>query len=269
VPPGGVSVRAEDGGRYRVVARGAPRFQVLQELARAAGFEIEIGAGDPSPLHLIEVDLDGVRAEEALAEILGNVPRQLHYEPAAPGADAARLARVTVGLELPGRVAAAAPPPPPEPGSTGLVHHPRGTRRGAERALSEEDRLAEIEAKRHASDPADRARAAELMEPEQDLPALLAFLADDPSGEVRARAAESLADVPEGESAFRVREGLLGALRDPDPAVVAAAVTSLEDLYDVLPDPRIRARVLALGRRGDPRVRAAVDSFREWTEDEP
>jgi hypothetical protein len=267
VPSGGVAVRAEDGGRYRVVARGAPRFQVLQELARAAGFEIEVGVGDPSPLRLIEVDLDGAAAEEALAEILGDVPRELHYEPAAPGTDAARLARVTVGLAPPVPIAAAAPPP--APGGEGLVPRSRRGRRGAARPQSEEDRLAEIEAKRRSSDPADRARAAELMEPEQELPALLAYLADDPSGEVRARAAESLADVPEGERAFRVREGLLGALRDPDPAVVAAAVTSLEDLYDVLPDPRIRARVLALGGRGDPRVRAAVDSFREWTEDEP
>jgi hypothetical protein len=268
VPSGGVAVSAEGGGRYRVVARGAPRFQVLQELARTAGFEIEVGTGDPSPLRLIELDLDGAGAEEALAEILGDVPRELHYEPAAPGADAARLARVTVGLPPPVPIASATVPPP-EPGGEGLVLHPRRGRRGAGRAQSEEDRLAEIEAKRRSSDPADRARAAELMEPEQELPALLTYLADDPSGEVRARAAESLADVPEGERAFRVREGLLGALRDPDPAVVAAAVTSLEDLYDVLPDPRIRARVLALGGRGDPRVRAAVDSFREWTEDEP
>jgi hypothetical protein len=85
---------------------------------------------------------------------------------------------------------------------------------------------------------------------------------------VRATAAASLAEVEGGETAFRAGEALLAATADPDPGVAAAAIRALEDVHDVVPDPRFRARITALTDHADPRVRAAAASFLEWTEDE-
>jgi HEAT repeat protein len=107
-----------------------------------------------------------------------------------------------------------------------------------------------------------------MMRVEEDLPALAELLASDPSPAVRAAAASSLGDAEGGESAYRAVDVLLGVLGDGDASVVTAAISALEDLHDLMPDPRIRAGVEALARHGDPKVRGAVASFREWTEDE-
>jgi hypothetical protein len=64
--------------------------------------------------------------------------------------------------------------------------------------------------------------------------------------------------------AFGVTEPLLAALEDRDPAVVLAAVRSLEDVYDAVPNPRIRERIAALREHQDANVRSAVADFEEW-----
>jgi hypothetical protein len=254
-------------GRFRVRSRGASRFLVLQELAGAARFTIRPGAGVAPPLFL-DLDLDGVSAEAALARILAGVPYHLHYEADAPGGEVA-LRRVTVGL-LPGAPGAPAAAPSSARASGGGGKTPsvfdRGARQG--RALGEAERRAEIEANLHARSDEDRARAASLMRADEQLPELGELLAKDPSPLVRARAATSLGEAEGGEPAFHAVDALLGALGDADAGVVAAAVAALEDLHDLIPDPRIRAAVSPLAGHADPRVRAAAESFREWTEDE-
>jgi len=102
------------------------------------------------------------------------------------------------------------------------------------------------------------------MSPDEDLATLLAYLGADPDPSVRARAADSLADVEPGPDAFRVVGALLGALEDPEPSVVAAVIEALEDVHDVVPDPSIREAVRALAEDEDDDVRAAVESFEDW-----
>jgi len=262
-------------GRFRVRCRGASRFLVLQELAGAARFAIRPGAGTAPPL-LLDLDLEGVSAEAALARILAGVPFHLHYEADAPGGEVA-LRRVTVGL-LPGAPGPRAAAPAAARGSGGRGEPPsggggkrpsvfdRGARQG--RALGEEERRAEIDANLHSRSDEERAHAASLMRADEQLPELGELLGKDPSPLVRARAATSLGEAEGGEPAFHAVDALLGALGDADAGVVAAAVAALEDLHDLIPDPRIRAAVAPLAGHTDPRVRAAAESFREWTEDE-
>ena len=109
-----------------------------------------------------------------------------------------------------------------------------------------------------------RLEAIERMDPEgEDRARLETLLREDESPEVRIAAAEALA---EGD-AFQVMEPLLGALGDPDPSVVAAAVRGLEDVYADAPNPRIRERVAELREHRDPGVREAVANFEEWIEE--
>jgi HEAT repeat protein len=102
------------------------------------------------------------------------------------------------------------------------------------------------------------------MDPEGADRALLErMLRDDASAEVRQAAAESLAE----GNAFEVTPPLLGALADPDPGVVAAAVRGLEDVYDEAPDPRIRQKIAGLREHRDADVREAVEEFESWVEE--
>ena len=119
---------------------------------------------------------------------------------------------------------------------------------------------------RDAEDPdADvRLGAVESMEPDAgDRTRLERMLRDDPSPEVRAAAAEQLA---EGDP-FDATASLLGALADADPAVVEAAVRALEDVYDEAPDPRIRESIGVLREHRDADVREAVEEFEGWIEE--
>jgi hypothetical protein len=265
-------VERDGAGSFRVRARGAPRIKLLEEIARLARFAIVPGPGGAVPGRL-DLELEGASVEEVLERILADVPHHLHYEAGAAEGGEVALRRLTVGALPP---SAAAPPAAGTPRRAGARSgkRPGDERPGRaggpeERARSEEERLAEIEAGRDSRFADERAAAAALMRAEENLPELLALLAEDPSAEVRGNAAAALGEAEGGETAYRAADALLGALGDGDPAVVAAAVASLEELYDVIPDPRIRAGVEPLARHADPRVRAAVASFREWVEDEP
>jgi hypothetical protein len=269
---GALRVERAGEGRFRVRAKGASRFLVLQELARVAHFSIRPGIGAAPPL-LLDLDLDEVSAETALARILRGVPYHLHYEAEPAGRAEVALRRVTVGL-LPPEIPLGAA----QPLAADRAPRRAGDARGAieafaesrrQRAVSDEERRAEIESHLHSRIEEDRVLAASLMRVEEDLPALAELLASDPSPAVRAAAAASLGDAEGGESAYGAVDALIGVLGDGDAGVVAAAIGALEDLHDLMPDPRIREAVAALARHGDPKVRGAVASFREWTEDEP
>jgi hypothetical protein len=227
--------RAAD-GTLRVRARDAARFQVMQELGRAAGFATRAGA-TPVPPRRLDLELAGASVERALAAVLGDVPHTLHYEPSPAGGT--RLASVTVGRT-------------PSPGDE------------ARQAPSE------VPASAAPADPLAPEAGREPAPTPAELPERIDALARDPSADARRRAAAALGAVEGGEAAFLAVDALLAALGDPDPSVVAAAVRALEEIHDVLPDPRIRAAVGPLTGHRDPRVRAAAESFREWTEeDEP
>lgn len=247
--------------RVRLRARGEPREAVLDALAREAGVDLARGSGRPAP-YAVSAELADATLEEAFARVLEGVPYHLHYE-AGPPDGAVTLRRVTIGL-LP--AAGSAEEADESAAGAARARRPPDPPPDVDAPADEDERRERAAALRDARSEAERAEAASLTRPSEDLPALLDHLAD-PSAQVRAAAAASLAEVEFGEDAFRAADGLVAALDDPDPAVVAAAVGALEDVYDVLPHPRIRAAVARLGRPSDPDVRAAVESFREWTED--
>jgi len=247
--------------RVRLRAQSAPRDEVLAALAHAARFEIVPGDGRPAP-RALTLDLADAAVEDALAEVLAGVPYHLHYEPGEGGVS---LRRVTVGL-LPPRAGAARSSRPAARDARPVAFATRSGER-AEARPDYAERRARLEKLRGARSDADRAEAASLMRPDEDLAGLLAYLRD-PSAEVRARAAESLGDVELGEDAFRTRDALLEALGDPEPAVVAAAVEALSSLHEVLPDPRIRAGVARVARHPAAAVRDAVAEFRAWADTE-
>jgi hypothetical protein len=211
---------------------------VLAELARAAGLEMRAPASRASRRR-IELELEGASLDAALGAILGDVAHTRHYGPGGPGSPEATLRAVTVGppVSAPAQEA-------PEQRATGAPDPRNG-------------------------DDAERALAVSSLGPETELAELVGALRGDPSPEVRRHAAEALGGVEGGEDAFRAADALMAALADPDPDVVASAVRALEDVHDVLPDPRIRASVAALAAHRDPAVRGAVAAFLEWTDDEP
>jgi hypothetical protein len=275
------------GEGWTVLAHRAAPFEVLTDLGEAAGFRAERSAGAPegAPLTLA---LEGASLESALAAILAGLSHHVHYEFADGDLSPARpfegrevmLARVRVGdlAAAPGVPRAARPAsdpgrrgPPPiaerRRGEKGTVREddPERARMREEAAARDSDRAEKVA--RQWNDPRESARleAVELMTPEaeDDRGRLESLLAGDPSPEVRAAAAETLA---QGD-AFEVMESLLAALGDPDPSVLAAVVQGLEDVYDDAPNPRIRERVAELREHRDPSVREAVAAFEEWIEE--
>jgi hypothetical protein len=262
----GVEARRRADGDLDLVALEVERLEVLAALAEAAGLHVRKGLGRPGP-RVLDLTLRGATAEEALAAVLSGVPHHLHYERDAGGTVA--LSAVTVGL-LPEPTAAAAE-------RTRFLERMdlrHRVRRGrtteeleaiwADRMQRVAKRREEIETKRRAPNSVDRARAASLMLADEHLGALIELLGSDPSPEVRASAAASLADAEAGADAFEAAAALLAALEDPAPEVVTAAVEALEDIHDVMPDPRIRHAVADQAEHPDPEVRAAVASFEDW-----
>jgi hypothetical protein len=255
-------------GAFDVAVSAEPRTRVLDALAGAADFGVVPGQGRPAP-HRLTLHLEGVSVDEALTEILAGVPHHVHYERGANGGPVA-LRRVTVGLL-----------PPPEARGEGrarLGQRLRERRQALAQRTPEDLERLRIEREERAAErtawidhlhdsplPRDRSRAATLMKPDRDLDALVGYLLEDESADVRERAAESLADASAGEDALTAAEALLEALADPEPAVVAAAVAALEDVHDTLPDARIREAVGELSEHPDPAVREAVEDFVRWT----
>jgi hypothetical protein len=249
MPPPGEVRAVRSGERYSVLSNGARLADQLEALAAEARFEIE---GDP-PDDVTPIELRDVSAIGALRAMLATVPFVAHFEPGPRGRST--LVRVTLGAaEAPAPEASPAPP---------RSKHASPAREAAPNEAEEPgeaERRAAVD--RDWEDPRDSVRleTIEQMEPDLDRDKLAKLLATDPSADVRAAAAELLA---EGD-AFGVTDPLLGALEDRDPTVVLSAVRSLEDVYDSVPDPRIRERIAALRAHSDANVRAAVADFEEW-----
>jgi len=283
LPQAGEIRASRQGERYTLLASEVAPHAALAELSVLAGFRVE-PAENELPEGALRLELREATLDEALRAILRGVPYHVHFEFADGDLSPARsfagrpivLSRVTIG-DLSTRA--------PGAGGEALV-----TRAPHERALAEPTGGAESregdgarERLRDEAESRERERAAaverdwrdaragvrleaiEQMEPdgEDDRMRLATLLRDDPSAEVRAAAAERLAE----GNPFAVTESLLGALEDLDPEVVAQAVSGLEDVYAEAPDPRIRERVTALRQHRDAGVREAVASFEEWLDE--
>jgi hypothetical protein len=281
LPQPGEVRASRQGERYTLLAREVAPQAALAEFAALAGFRVEPEA-NALPEGALRLELRDVPVGEALRAILRGVPFDVHFEFADGDLSPERsfagraivLSRVTIGghaTRADRREAPAARDP-----------HERAL---AERTGEAEDREADAERARlrDEAESRERERAAAVerdwrdaragvrleaigqMEPyeEDDRMRLATLLRDDPSAEVRAAAAERLAE----GNPFAVTDPLLGALEDLDPQVVAHAVSSLEDVYAEAPDPRIRERVTALRQHRDAGVREAVASFEEWLDE--
>lgn len=268
------AVRVEvRGGRLRVAARGASRFELLQALSTRLDFELEDWSEDDPR---IDVAMDDATLEEVLARALAPTPYRLDY--ASDGADgASRVRRLEVGgaaalgdaADAGGAAGGAAagdgaqtagagdagprryaPATADETAAALAARAERAARRAREAlAASESDdegaRLDAVELALDADDPAMRER-------------LHALALGDPSPRVRAAAASALAF---GAASWE----LVRALDDADDRVVLAAIDALSwsddpHVADALarklddPDPEIaRAAADALAARPDAR----------------
>jgi hypothetical protein len=236
----GVRIRRQPDGRLRVRAHRTPRGQVLRELARVAGFAVE----GMAPSGSVDLELESASAEEVLAAALGAIEYDLAY---APARDEAELVRVSLGAARRRRAPAheakaprATPPEEPAP-------NPR-SRSEAPRFSAERDDGERLEG-----------------EPRE----LMASLASAADPGTRAAAARALGDLEGGEDAFLAAQALLRSLSDRDPQVLAASITALEALHDLIPDPRHLEAVRRLRDHADPGVRSAAAAFLAWTDDEP
>jgi hypothetical protein len=275
LPAAGETRVERRGERYAVAASEATPEAALTELSLRAGFRLERGSG-PLPDAPRTLWLHDVSLERAVAAILAGVPHHVHYEFVDGDLDPTRafagrpvaLTRVTLGALAPSEAgepegvpraragdAREAPGSDRETSARGL----RDARAGAGERADDEALAREA----RDPDPDVRLEAIEAMDPDGDRAQLERMLRDDPSGEVRAAAAELLGEA----DAFAATPGLLAALADPEPAVVESAVRALEDVYDEAPDPRIREGVALLREHRDADVRAAVEEFESWIEE--
>lgn len=279
LPAAGEILASREAGRYTLLASEISPAAALAELSVLAGFRVEPEAGE-LPAGPLRLELRGVRFEQALAAILGGVAYQVHYEFADGDLTPRRsfagrpvvLSRVTIREPGSGALAPAGAPDPDARAAMVPVRENARSEEALERAerrdeadARERERAAAVERDWRDARASVRLDAVEQMEPEDadDRRRLASLLRDDPSSEVRSAAAERLAE----GNPFHVREPLLEALGDPDPAVVASAIGALEEVYAEVPDPRIRELVTGLRGQRDAAVREAVASFEEWTDE--
>ena len=267
------------GDVYDVHVNGDSAWRAVEELSVVAGFRAERGQGElaEDPLH---VRLWGADVGAALAAILRDVPYHVHYEfagepvAAPPWPDRpVALRRVTVGSLFTPALRVGPPGLAPPRGVPGFVRAAREEAalrppRTSELELEvrrEPDAREEILERALADDHPDvRAEAVALLEPEgAELEILAQRLALDESPEVRVAAAEALG---RGHG-YRTTPRLLDALDDPEPRVIVAAVSALEDAWADHPLPEVRRRVAALRSHEDPAVREAAAEFEAWIEE--
>jgi hypothetical protein len=244
-----------------VLANRAPRFQVLEDLAREAGFGVAIGTGE-QPTGSITLRAVEVPLERALARLLEGVPYALHYAANAEGQEASlvRVAFVATDAE------------------EGLSE--RRKSRGESRRSNEDRALASRERKRELADPARfeeqqweairdlederpevRVDAAESLYPDAaGIDALAAAVTNDSESAVRVAAAESLGYSVEDSAAL---DALLRALGDPDPKVVVAALEGVEFVGDHTVIPELQF----LLEHPDAEVREATVDAIDWLEE--
>jgi len=234
-----------DGPRFTVLANDAERIAVLRELERAGRFALALRA-DPGLSSRITLRVMAQPLEVALALALEGVTHTVEYEAARPGPGRV-LARLVVG-------SAGAPELQPRP-ALPLAE------RGAAEALEAQLRTAESEALVDLESPSAAVRAEAVValdvETAEGFRAVAERLVGDPDPQVRAAAAETLAEAGAGAV-----PPLLEALDDGDPRVVVAAIEALELVGDESLLPQLRP----LLQHRDPETRARAAEAIEFLE---
>jgi hypothetical protein len=247
--PGSVLVSLSEWG-VTVRANQTSRRVVLTELERNAGFDLEIA---PETRLEEPVTIDAVDAplEEVLGSLLEGWPHALYFGVAASGGRV--LEQVDVGDFSATDIAAADPTidfVAANLAAEAAVEAQRASRRrkweverdpvaDAERRERLERRQDEFYAQLDDADPDARAQAAEgLRADDRSIPALSELAANDPDAGVRKAAVSALSDASEQDTA--ALGALVGALGDPDPIVVIAALDSIEWIGDASAIPHIK-----------------------------
>jgi hypothetical protein len=237
-------------GAEGIVARAnqASRRAVLEAVARETGLLIVAFVEGGDPEGRVTLQSVGEPIEVLVARALSGVPFSL--EP-LDAEGRARLALV-VGRRAepaPARTARRARPP----------REMLDPRERAERAERIQEMEAEALAKLESSDARERVEGVEWADitTVAGYEAVVERLQNDPDGAVRAAAAESLSSADVG--AVRA---LLGALSDPDPRVVLAALESLE----MVGDESIVADLAPALEHSDPAVRGRAREAAEFLE---
>ena len=226
--PGRAHVEFAD-GRVTVLSRAAPRATILEELAAQAGFLLELGDLESSPLTL---RIENLMLERALPLLLRGVPYEIDY-----AFDRALGRHVVTFLGVGPPLMATEADTTPEAGDAPATRPDREYRERLfrERLLRAAPIQAALLEDLGSYDAATRAEAASEIEAEGPaLDRLLEILAEDPDPRVRAASVEQLGNAG---SHWAVR-GLIFALDDSDRAVVLLAIEALESEGDdsVIPD---------------------------------
>jgi hypothetical protein len=237
LPPLG-EVEVSFGGAEGIVARAnqAPRRRVLEELARETGLVIVVFVEGGDPDGRVTLSSAGEPIEVVLARALTGVPFSI-----TPLTEESR-ARLTLVVGK-ARDAGASRAEERAHARAGLDPSER-----ADRVQHIDQMENEALAKLESSDPRDRVEGVEWADiaTVSGYEAVIERLANDPDGEVRAAAAESLS----GADVGAVRP-LVAALSDPDTRVVLAALESLELLGDASVVPELAPAL----EHSDPAVR--------------
>ena len=258
-------------GRVSLARDEVLQLALLEELAQAAGFELEVGAVAPRSISL---RLDQVPLIDAIAAMLEGTAFRAEYA-VDPKTGAHVLARLAVGEPAP----TAPGPAGADSGGLPAAQREREARADkihglfAQRREASEERLrlarASIE-ERHAreteaieqladSDAAVRVEALATIDPAGDAAPRVAELArTDPDPRVRAAAVERLGDA----DTWQATSTLLESLVDPSPEVVIAALEALE--YSG--DHSLLPRVAPLANHPNPAVREAAKAAIESLE---
>jgi hypothetical protein len=226
---------------------------VLRSLANEVGFELQLNR---VVSEVTGAKIQATPVERALELLLGDIPYRVDYRVPENGGKKV-LARVAI-LGEPPSVASEPPGWQPEaqtspgakmPPATASV--PAARPESPQPAMDEGDLDLELMEQLESSDPAQRAEAASLLEPEGPfLDALSDLLENDPDPEVRRAVVGNL----DGEESPEAIALLVGALDDPDRDVVLGAIEALE----FSDDPNLVPHLAPLRFHPDERVRAAA-----------
>jgi hypothetical protein len=221
-------------GRVTILAHTVLRGRILAELARLAGFRLEVGALEPVAL---TVRIEDVSLEVALPTLLGDIAYRVDYgfDPEVGEHVVTRLSLVSPASssEL---AAARAPRERPEDESAATAFAEQRHQISAERTrmlkrFREEERaerkllLAALES----PNPEQRAAAISEIDPEgPGAESLFEVVYGDPDPRTREAAVERLEDADVCPATL----ALVYALEDPDPGVVRRAIGVVQDVGD-------------------------------------
>ena len=255
LPKAGAASLELRGGRATLLANRAPTQKVLFRLASLVGFSLVLYDEDRLAKTVTGRWVD-LSVDDVLAALLAGVPYSTHYE-LDPFDKSRVLDRVVAGAV------------PEDPELEVASSKPRKRRVRSPEAIPSREEI-EVAYEVHQDlyfpdlahrDPTVRVSAVEsIYLDDRTFPLLNDLLSSDPDPGVRAAAATTLGDDLGNREAANA---LLGALEDPNPEVVIAALDALEDVGD----SSIIVELTPLVAHPNADVRdAAVDAI-EWLED--